>query len=136
MIRVPARERSLVVLKEKWYFRRNKCYKVLTLVILIESILGPRRYFIQPCALDIFSLLHEYLKFARSFLVELDVDREIVFFAVVKDLFFREIYSFCFSGVELMHRTVRVSSSISYIFFSALNVSLNLGKIRELACLR
>lgn len=122
--------------KEKWYFRRNKCYKVLTLVILIESILGPRRYFIQPCALDIFSLLHEYLKFARSFLVELDVDREIVFFAVAKDLFFREIYSFCFSGVELMHRTVRVSSSISYIFFSALNVSLNLGKIRELACLR
>lgn len=122
--------------KEKWYFRRNKCYKVLTLVILIESILGPRRYFIQPCALDIFSLLHEYLKFARSFLVELDVDREIVFFAVAKDLFFREIYSFCVSGVELMHRTVRVSSSISYIFFSALNVSLNLGKIRELACLR
>lgn len=122
--------------KEKWYFRRNKCYKVLTLVILIESILGPRRYFIQPCALDIFSLLHEYLKFARSFLVELDVDREIVFFAVAKDLFFREICSFCFSGVELMHRTVRVSSSISYIFFSALNVSLNLGKIRELSCLR
>lgn len=122
--------------KEKWYFRRNKCYKVLTLVILIESILGPRRYFIQPCVLDIFSLLHEYLKFARSFLVELDVDREIVFFAVAKDLFFREIYSFCVSGVELMHRTVRVSSSISYIFFSALNVSLNLGKIRELACLR
>jgi hypothetical protein len=122
--------------KEKWYFRRNKCYKVLTLVILIESILDPRRYFIQPCALDIFSLLHDYLKFARSFLAELDVDREIVFFAVAKDLFFREIYSFCFSGVELMHRTVRVSSSISYIFFSALNVSLNLGKIRELACLR
>jgi hypothetical protein len=122
--------------KEKWYFRRNKCYKVLTLVILIESILGPRRYFIQPCVLDMFSLLHEYLKFARSFLAELDVDREIVFFAVAKDLFFREIYSFCFSGVELMHRTVRVSSSISYIFFSALNVSLNLGKIRELACLR
>jgi len=81
-------------------------------------------------------VLHEYLKFARSFLAELDVDREIVFFAVAKDLFFREIYSFCFSGVELMHRTVRVSSSISYIFFSALNVSLNLGKIRELSCLR